>query len=106
MVETDRPTRLPGDMLGLVAVARGALLGLGEQDELTRVLLALLTEVERFLESDQERAGRDGGGTDHQAGARERLLWDVREALRRGDEARRRLGPLLRRLTDGEAAGA
>ncbi len=92
MVETDRPTRLPGDMAGLVAVARGALLGLGEQDELTVGLLALLAEVERFLE--QERHER----------ARELLLWDVREALRQGDDARRRLGPLLRRLTDSTAA--
>ena len=104
MVTTKRPMRLPGDMVGLVAVARGALLGLGEQDELTVVLLALLAEVERFLEQERER--RDGIDTDRQARdrARELLLWDVRAALRRGDDARRRLGPLLRRLSDDMAA--
>ena len=87
--------RLPGDMRGLVAVARGALLGLGEQDEFSRVLLALLMEVERFLERQQR--GEAVGP------ARELLLWDVRDALRRGETVRERLRPLLRRL---ESEGA
>ena len=89
------PVRLPGDMQGLVAVARGALLGLGEQDEFSRVLLALLMEVERFLE--RQRCGEAVGP------ARELLLWDVRDALRRGETVRERLRPLLRRL---ESEGA
>ncbi len=101
---TDRPLRLPGDMSGLVAFARGALTALGQQDELTVVLLALLTEVERCLERDRERDERGGGDADGRDRARELLLRDVREAPRRGDDARRRLAPLLRRLTDGEAA--
>lgn len=77
------PARIPDDVLGLVQTVELVV----DQDRLLGDALAVLAVAERRLAAMAPNPLHDV------------LLIDIRDALRRGDEARDRVRPLVRRLT-------